>query len=76
MSRVAIVGAGVTGLSLALHLPQTANITIFDKSRRAGGRVSTRSSRQHPGYFFDHGASFIPSTGEFAEYLRQIDAVQ
>jgi predicted NAD/FAD-binding protein len=46
MNRIAIIGAGITGLSVAFsHLPHS-NITMFDKSRKPGGRVSTRTSRQ------------------------------
>lgn len=57
--RVAIVGTGITGLSVAYHFPKNTQITFFDKSRRPGGRVCTRTSRQHPDYIFDHGAPFI-----------------
>ncbi len=45
----------MTGLSLAYNLHEH-NITIFDKSWRAGGRVSTR---QHDNYLFDHGAHYL-----------------
>ena len=45
----------MTGLSLAYNL-QKYNITIFDKSWRAGGRVSTR---KHNNYLFDHGAHYL-----------------
>ncbi len=45
----------MTGLSLAYNL-QEHNITIFDKSWRPGGRVSTR---KHDNYFFDHGAHYL-----------------
>ena len=45
----------MTGLSLAYNL-QEHNITIFDKSWRPGGRVSTR---KHDNYLFDHGAHYL-----------------
>ena len=45
----------MTGLSLAYNL-QDSNITIFDKSWRAGGRVSTR---KHNNLIFDHGAHYL-----------------
>jgi len=47
VKNIAIIGAGMTGLSLAYNL-QEHNITIFDKSWRPGGRVSTR---KHDNYF-------------------------
>ena len=55
MKNIAIIGAGMTGLSLAYNL-QEHNITIFDKSWRPGGRVSTR---KHGDYLFDHGAHYL-----------------
>lgn len=45
MNRIAIIGAGITGLSTAYHLPKGSDITIFDKSRKPGGRVSSRTTR-------------------------------
>ena len=45
----------MTGLSLAYNL-QNTNITIFDKSWRAGGRASTR---KHDDLIFDHGAHYL-----------------
>lgn len=45
MNRIAIIGSGITGLSVAFQYPLGSNITIFDKSRRPGGRISTRTSR-------------------------------
>lgn len=76
MNRIAIIGAGITGISVAYHHPAGSAITIFDKSRRPGGRVSTRTSREHPGYSFDHGAPYISANGQFLEILKNIDAVK
>ena len=50
MKNIAIIGAGMTGLSLAYNL-QEHNITIFDKSWRPGGRVSTRKQDNYLFYF-------------------------
>ena len=47
MKNIAIIGAGMTGLSLAYNLEEH-NITIFDKSWRPGGRVSTRKHDNYP----------------------------
>lgn len=38
---VAIVGAGAAGLSAAYHLREHADITLFDRDRRAGGHAHT-----------------------------------
>ncbi|MDO9620329.1 MAG: FAD-dependent oxidoreductase, partial [Moraxellaceae bacterium] len=40
---IAIIGAGMSGLSCASALQQLGhNVTVFDKSRGMGGRMSTR----------------------------------
>ena len=67
MKNIAIIGAGMTGLSLAYNL-QEHNITIFDKSWRPGGRVSTR---KHDNYLFDHGAHYL-STNHSVNQLNEV----
>lgn len=56
-SRVAVVGAGLSGL-IAAHRLQDAGhtVVVFDKGRRPGGRANTR---EHGTYRFDHGAQFF-----------------
>jgi predicted NAD/FAD-dependent oxidoreductase len=59
MSRVkiAIVGAGMSGLSAATTLCEAGFETqIFEKSRGYGGRMATRRSS---GFEFDHGAQYF-----------------
>ena len=73
MNKVAIIGTGITGLSLALHLPSNTHITLFDKARKAGGRVCSRTTRQHPGYSFDHGLAFVHKPHPF---LLSIGAIK
>ena len=67
MKNIAIIGAGITGLSLAYNLKGN-NITIFDKSWRPGGRVSTRKNNQ---LIFDHGAHYL-SKNHKSEQLRRL----
>ena len=55
---VGIIGAGVTGLTVARLLRQAGyKSVVFDKGRAPGGRVATRFSRQ--GHVIDHGAQYI-----------------
>ena len=55
--RVAIIGAGLTGLSAARALADAGHeLVIFDKSRGVGGRMSTRRSDLGD---FDHGAQYF-----------------
>lgn len=56
MTDIAIIGAGLAGLTAANRLKDRANVTVFEKSRGVGGRMSTR--RAEP-YTFDHGAQFF-----------------
>ena len=55
--RVAIIGAGLAGLTVARQL-QSAGVAIqvFDKGRGVGGRTSTRRSDS---WVFDHGAQYF-----------------
>ena len=74
MKNIAIIGAGMTGLSLAYNL-QEHNITIFDKSWRPGGRVSTR---KHDNYLFDHGAHYLSknhNSNQLSEILTKLDLI-
>jgi len=67
MRKIAIIGAGLSGLSAAHQFQDIAQITVFDKSRGVGGRMSQR--RAEP-YFFDHGAQYFTArTPEFQAFI-------
>ncbi len=56
--RVAVVGAGLAGLFAARTLADHGcQVTVFEKSRGAGGRMATR--RTATGLRFDHGAQYF-----------------
>jgi len=61
MTKIAVVGAGVSGLTVAHGLRgQPVEVTVFEKSRGFGGRAATRG---RSGCRYDHGAPFFsPST--------------
>lgn len=44
-NRVAVIGAGVAGLSAAYHLRDQAELTIFERDSRAGGHANTIAVR-------------------------------
>lgn len=67
MNKIAIIGAGMAGLTLARELTGKADITVYEKSRGVGGRMSTRYAGD---YEFDHGAQYV--TGSETEFLDHI----
>lgn len=55
--RIAVIGAGMAGLSCATHLQQQGlQVTVFEKSRGAAGRMSTRRVDD---WQCDHGAQYF-----------------
>lgn len=73
--RVAIIGAGMTGASAARALADAgAEVTVFDKGRGPGGRMSSKRLQQDDetgGYFqLDMGAQYF--TARHPWFLRQV----
>ncbi len=57
IKRVAVIGAGISGLSCATHLQSLGfEVEVFEKSHGASGRMSTR---QGEGWSADHGAQYF-----------------
>ncbi|MDC8771474.1 NAD(P)/FAD-dependent oxidoreductase [Roseateles albus] len=55
--HVAVIGAGLAGLSCATALQAVGHrVTVFDKSRGVAGRMSTRRGE---GWACDHGAQYF-----------------
>ena len=70
MKNVAVIGAGITGATLANLLKKKVTITIFEKSRGVGGRMATR--RADP-YQFNHGAQYFKvKNKEFKNFLQPL----
>ena len=70
MTKIAIIGAGLSGLSAAHLLKDYAEITLFEKAKGVGGRMSTR--RAEP-YFFDHGAQYFTArTKPFQDFIQPL----
>jgi len=68
--NIAVVGAGMAGLSCATALQHAGyQVSVFDKSRGPGGRMSTRRGE---GWQCDHGAQFFTANdpGFRAEVAR------
>ncbi|TSE25097.1 Renalase [Tepidimonas sediminis] len=71
-ARVAVIGAGMAGLTAARTLAQAGlEVTLLDKSRGPGGRMATRRTEAGS---FDHGAQFF--TVRDARFERALQATQ
>lgn len=75
---VAVIGAGLAGLACALQLQNAGyTVTVFEKSRGVGGRMSTRrmsDSHDHGvpvNWQCDHGAQYF--TARDPLFIKQID---
>jgi photolyase PhrII len=68
--RVAVVGAGMAGLTAARILgDQGHEVVVVDKARGPGGRMSTRRADE---FRFDHGAQYF--TARDPRFLRHVFA--
>ena len=65
---IAIIGAGLSGLTVFHKLKNAADITIFEKSTKVGGRISARVNGN---FEFDHGAQFFTAKDKnFRSFLE------
>ena len=71
--RIAVIGAGLSGLSFAHSVQRFADIQLFEKSRGVGGRLATRRAAD---YEFDHGAQFFTCRSKALKSLRKEDDFQ
>ena len=66
--RIAIIGAGISGITLAHALTAKAQVRLFEKSRGVSGRMSTRYAAP---FCFDHAAdSFTVRSKDFEAFLK------
>ncbi|MDD9959750.1 MAG: FAD-dependent oxidoreductase [Gammaproteobacteria bacterium] len=74
--KIAIIGAGIAGITVARELTGAAEVTVFEKSRGVGGRMSTRREGD---WQFDHGAQFFtarsPQFRQFINELRENEVI-
>lgn len=69
---IAIIGAGIAGITLARALAPLADVTIFEKSRGLGGRMA---NRRREGFSFDHGAQYFTARSPVLRTVAE-DAVE
>ncbi len=77
-ARIAIIGAGMSGLACAQRLHEAGcEVSLFDKGRGPGGRMSSRrASVDGKEMRFDHGAQYFTARDpQFRQWIdAQIDA--
>ncbi len=68
MTRIAVIGTGLSGLVFANMLGDAAQIKLFEKSGGYGGRMATR---RHDAFQFDHGAQYFTARSKsFGMFLE------
>ena len=69
--KVAVVGAGITGLSVAYHSKKNGNdVTLFEASRNVGGKISTVYSE---GLELDLGPISVSETPKLNELISELN---
>ena len=70
--KIAIIGAGIAGLSAGQALAKKGHeVHVFEKSRGVGGRMATRYSDESAEHRFDHGIGFFSVQSE--AFAKQVD---
>ena len=77
IKKIAIIGAGISGLNLASNLSKIADVKIFEKARGVGGRMATRYFNDGENYYqFDHGAQFFKANSKiFRDFLKEFEDI-
>jgi renalase len=71
MFEIAVIGAGIAGLTCAQKLQQAGkSVVLIDKSRGLGGRLATR---RLAGTHADHGVCYLQAKGDrFGQWIDEL----
>jgi renalase len=74
MFEIAVIGAGIAGLTCAQKLQQAGkSVILIDKSRGLGGRLATR---RLAGTHADHGVCYLQAKGDrFGQWMDELVSV-
>lgn len=75
MSRIAVIGAGISGIACATELANAGHkVVVLDRGVRLGGRMATQSLRlegKWQGHLIDVGASYpTTSNSDFSKLMK------
>ena len=72
--KIGIIGAGLSGLTAGRILARAGHeVSVFEKSKGYGGRMSTRRSGSNPVHLLDHGAPYLAgSSPEFSSFIQEL----
>jgi len=72
--KIAIIGAGISGLTAGRELSKAGHeVVIFEKSRGYGGRAATRYLKENENIRLDHGIPFVDGeSAEFQEFIVEL----
>jgi len=74
MKKVAIIGAGIAGLTLGKKMHNATQLDIYEKSRGVGGRLATRYIGE---FEFDHGTQFFTAKHDkFKKFIQPLVAAK
>ncbi len=72
MSKIAVIGAGFSGLSAAAYLSKAGHeVCVFEKNNTPGGRA--RQIKTEEGYVFDMGPSWYWMPSIFEQFFNDFD---
>ena len=70
MKKIVVIGSGIAGLAAAKHCnSKNFNITVLDKGKYPGGRISTRKNKE---FIFNHGAQFFTAKSKEFKKICQL----
>lgn len=70
MKRVAVIGAGISGLCVAFRAQKRgADVTLFDASECVGGNIHTVKNGP---YMYEHGPNSLIANGEIFELIDDL----
>lgn len=74
--KVAVVGAGWSGLSAAVHLCNHVKVTVFEASKKAGGRARALATDKGRFAFLDNGQHILLGAYRAVRHLMDVVGVE